>query len=45
MEANELNAQDVDELRVVGVDGSACATRVVEFAAKDAPRWAPFSRW
>jgi hypothetical protein len=39
MEANEPNTQDVDELGVVGVDGSASTTRVVEIAAKDAPRW------
>ncbi|HEY6426209.1 MAG TPA: universal stress protein [Acidimicrobiales bacterium] len=40
MEANDPNTEGVDELRVVvGVDGSACATRAVEFAAKEAARW------
>jgi nucleotide-binding universal stress UspA family protein len=40
METNDPNTQDGAELRiVVGVDGSACATRAVEFAAKEAARW------
>ncbi len=39
MAASEPDIQDVDELRVVGVDGSARAPRVVEFAANDAPLW------
>ncbi len=40
MEPNDLNTEGVAELRiVVGVDGSACATRAVEFAVKEASRW------
>ena len=40
METNDPNTQDLDELRiVVGVDGSACSHRAVEFAAKEASRW------
>jgi nucleotide-binding universal stress UspA family protein len=37
MESNDSTVQNADErLIVVGVDGSACATRAVEFAAKQA---------
>ncbi len=40
MEPIDPHAEGVDELRiVVGVDGSACATRAVEFAVKEAARW------
>lgn len=40
MGTSDVITQDRDELRiVVGVDGSACATRAVEFAAKEAARW------
>jgi nucleotide-binding universal stress UspA family protein len=40
VEPNDPNAEGVDELRiVVGDDGSACATRAVEFAVKEAARW------
>jgi nucleotide-binding universal stress UspA family protein len=37
---NEPAAKGVDDPRiVVGVDGSACATRAVEFAVRQAARW------
>jgi nucleotide-binding universal stress UspA family protein len=40
VEPNDPNTEGFDELRiVVGVDGSACATRAVEFAVKEAARW------
>ncbi len=40
MEQNDLSTEGVGELRiVVGTDGSACATRAVEFAVKEAARW------
>jgi nucleotide-binding universal stress UspA family protein len=40
MESKDPNAQGMDELRiVVGVDGSECATRALEFAAQEASRW------
>ena len=43
MESNDSTVQNADErLIVVGVDGSACATPAVEFAAKQAaPRLRP----
>ena len=40
MEPKDPNTESFDELRiVVGVDGSACATRAVEFAVQEAARW------
>lgn len=40
METKEAETRDADELRiVVGVDGSACASRALEFAAQEASRW------
>ncbi len=41
MEPSEPDSPGLGELRVVvGTDGSACATRAVEFAAREAARWA-----
>ena len=40
MNPSDQMIQDPDELRiVVGVDASECATRALEFAAKEAARW------
>ena len=40
MQPDDPNTAGFDELRiVVGVDGSACATRAVEYAVEEATRW------
>jgi nucleotide-binding universal stress UspA family protein len=40
VESTDPNTEGVEELQiVVGVDGSACATRALEFAVKEAARW------
>jgi nucleotide-binding universal stress UspA family protein len=40
MRPSDSNAEGVGELRiVVGVDGSACAQRALEFAVQEAVRW------